>query len=58
MKRYATVSLPRRLCDDIARFIEEVGYWTSVGSFVREAAIDKLYAERAKWKAISEDAEG
>lgn len=54
MKRYQTVSIPKRLADDIASFIEEIGYWTSVGSFVREAAIEKLHVERLKQREIME----
>jgi len=58
MTRYTTVSLPRRLGDDIARLIEEIGYWPSVGSFVREACIEKLHAERMKRGAATQEAEG
>lgn len=58
MSRYSTVSIPRRLADDIIKFIDERGYWTSVGSFVREAAIEKLHAERARLRAVREEAEG
>ena len=32
----------------------EIGYWPSLGSFIREAAIEKLYSERMKQKAMKE----
>ena len=44
--KYKTVSLPSRLTDDIQELIDEFGYWPSLGSFVREAAIEKLKRER------------
>jgi len=43
---YRTVSLPRRLADDIQEFMDEFGYWPSLGAFVREAALEKLRRER------------
>lgn len=54
MTTYATVSIPKRLADDIRALIDESGYWTSIGSFVRDAAIDKLYKERVRWEAVRE----
>lgn len=41
-----TVSIPRRLAEDIQKLIDELGYWPSVSSFMREAAIIKLRHER------------
>lgn len=58
MKKYRTVSIPKPLGDDITRFIEELGYWPSVGSFVREAVVEKLYMERSRWKTLIEEDEG
>ena len=43
---YKTVSLPRRLADDIQEIMDEFGYWPSLGAFVREAALEKLRRER------------
>jgi len=54
MTEYRTVSIPRSLAEDVAKFVEEVGYWPSLSSFVREACHEKLYAERMKQKAIKE----
>ena len=58
MTEYRTVSIPRPLADDVAEFMEDVGYWPSLSSFVREACHEKLYAERIMQKAINEEAEG
>ena len=54
MSKYATISIPRRLADDIKQFMEETGYWTSIGSFVREAAIQKLHVERERRRKEAE----
>lgn len=43
---YKTVSIPKRLADDIKEVIDEFGYWPSLGSFVREAALEKMKRER------------
>lgn len=43
---WKTVSIPRRLADDIQDIIDEFGYWPSIGSFVREAALEKIRKER------------
>lgn len=45
-KKYRTVSLPTGIADDIEELIEKLGYWPSVGAFVREATI-KMVTE---WK--------
>jgi len=43
---YKTVSLPRRLAEDIQEIIDEFGYWPSMGAFVREGALEKMRRER------------
>jgi len=40
--RYRTVSLPRGLADDVQEPVDEFGYWSGLGAFVREAALEKL----------------
>lgn len=45
-KKYRTVSLPTGITDDIEKLIEERRYWPSVGSFVREACLEKIRSER------------
>ncbi len=49
---YRTVSLPRPLADDIQKFIEQYGYWNSIGAFVREAAVAKLKKERRELEFV------
>jgi len=58
MNKYRTVSIPRPLADDVAKFLEEVGYWPSLSSFIREACHEKLYVERLKQRTINKGAEG
>ena len=58
MTEYRTASIPKPLTDDIAKFIEEVGYWPSLSSFVREACHEKLYVEYLKQNIIHREAEG
>ncbi len=44
--QYRTVSLPKPLAEDILTLIEELGYWPSLGAFVREASLEKMKKER------------
>jgi len=44
--KYATVSLPKGLTDEIDMLIEELGFWPSRGAFVREATLEKVRAEQ------------
>lgn len=44
-RKYRTVSIPRGITDDVEKLIEELSYWPSVSSFVREATLEKL-----KWE--------
>ena len=52
--KYVTVSIPEAMAKDIDRLMEEVGYWPSRGAFVREACMDKIWAERQKLKELNE----
>ena len=52
--KYVTVSIPVGIARDIDRLIEELGYWPSRGAFVREACIEKIWAERRKLKELRE----
>lgn len=40
--KWKTVSMPRDLAEDIKAVIAELGYWPSLGAFIREAALEKL----------------
>ena len=44
--KYRTVSLPTGITDEIEHLIDELGYWPSVSSFVREASLEKIKTER------------
>ncbi len=44
--KYRTVSIPTGITDDVEKLIEELRYWPSVSSFVREATLEKLKVER------------
>ena len=46
MNDYSTVTFPKALIKEIKKLIEEVGYWPSVASFVREASIARLFEAR------------
>ena len=52
--RYATISLPVRLIEEIEHIVETVGYWPTKTDFVREAVVEKL--ERF-WKEQEEQEE-
>jgi Arc/MetJ-type ribon-helix-helix transcriptional regulator len=43
--KYRTVSIPTGITDEIERLIEELRYWPSVSSFVREATLEKIKVE-------------
>ena len=40
--RFATISLPVRLIEEIERIVERFGYWPTKTSFVHEAVLEKL----------------
>ncbi len=44
--KYRTVSLPKGITDEVEKLIEELRYWPSISSFVREATLEKLKVER------------
>ena len=46
--KYATISIPRGVADAIDELIEELRYWPSRGSFVREACLDKIRDEQKR----------
>lgn len=51
---WTTVSIPRPLAEDIRKFVDAVGYWPSVGAFIREACITKMEMERERLRANAE----
>ena len=55
--KYVTVSIPEGIAKDIDKLIEELGYWPSRGAFVREACMEKIWAERRKLKELRESTE-
>jgi Arc/MetJ-type ribon-helix-helix transcriptional regulator len=50
--KYVTVSIPRGIANDIDRLIQELGYWPSKSSFVREACLEKIWSERRKIREL------
>ncbi len=53
--KYRTASIPRRLAEDVQELMDELGYWPSLGSFVREATLEKLKRERQSPRKIVEE---
>jgi Arc/MetJ-type ribon-helix-helix transcriptional regulator len=49
--QYTSVSLSGRLVEEIDRVIEELGFWPSRSTFVREACLEKIKRERQDAKA-------
>jgi Arc/MetJ-type ribon-helix-helix transcriptional regulator len=50
---YVTVSIPTAIADEIDKLIEQLGYWPSRSSFVREACLEKIRLEKKRAKEIS-----
>lgn len=50
--KYVTVSIPRGIARDIDSLIQELGYWPSKSSFVREAWLEKIWSERKKIREL------
>jgi len=50
--KYATVSIPSGISDEIAKLIEELGYWPSVSSFAREACLEKIEKEKKRLREL------
>ena len=46
--KYVTVSIPRAVADRIDYYVENLGYWPSRSSFVREAVLEKFNKESQK----------
>ncbi len=46
--KYRTVSIPKGITDEVEKLIEELQFWPSISSFVREATLTKLRVERAR----------
>ena len=53
-KGYVTISLPKAISDAVDELIDELGYWPSRGSFVREATLEKIREERKLLKELRE----
>jgi Arc/MetJ-type ribon-helix-helix transcriptional regulator len=53
--KYVTVSIPRGIAKDIDGLIQELGYWPSKSSFVREACLEKIWSERKKLRELRDD---
>jgi len=52
--KYATISLPIGISDEIDELIEGLGYWPSRGAFVREACLTKIREEKRWLKELRE----
>jgi Arc/MetJ-type ribon-helix-helix transcriptional regulator len=46
--KYVTVSIPKAVADRIDYYVENLGYWPSRSSFVREAVLEKFTRENGK----------
>ncbi|MEM1582451.1 MAG: hypothetical protein QXK89_08090 [Candidatus Bathyarchaeia archaeon] len=46
--KFGVVSIPVGILEEVDRLIEEIGYWPSRSSFVREACIEKIERERKR----------
>lgn len=52
---FSAVSVPIPILEEIDKLIEELGYWPSRSSFVREACLEKIEYERDRLKKLKED---
>ena len=52
--KYVTVSIPRPIAERIDFFIDELGYWPSRSSFVREACLEKFKREMERLNNMRE----
>lgn len=52
---FSAVSVPTPILEEIDKLIEELGYWPSRSSFVREACLEKIDYERERLKKLKED---
>jgi len=46
--KYATISLPIGITDEIDQLIKAFGFWPSRGAFVREACLEKIRDEQKR----------
>jgi len=51
---FSAVSVPLPILEKIDKLIEELGYWPSRSSFVREACLEKIQRERERLKRLKE----
>jgi len=51
-RKFRSVSLPTGVLEAIDALIEELGYWPSRSSFVREACLEKLRREESRLKEL------
>jgi Arc/MetJ-type ribon-helix-helix transcriptional regulator len=51
-RKFRSVSLPTGVLEAIDALIEELGYWPSRSSFVREACLEKLRREASRLKEL------
>lgn len=56
--KYVTVSIPRAVAEKIDYLIDELGYWPSRGSFVREACLEKIRVEMQRLEDLRDATEG
>ena len=56
--KYVTVSIPRAVAEKIDYLIDELGYWPSRGSFVREACLEKIRVEMQRLVDLRDTTEG
>ena len=54
--RYVTVSIPKAIAEGIDQLIEELGYWPSRSSFVREACLEKIRSETLRLRELRDSA--
>ena len=50
--RYVTVSIPKAIAAKIDVIIDELGYWPSRSSFVREACLEKISVEERRLREL------
>ena len=53
-QRYASISLPMGIVKEIDWLIDELRYWPSRGSFVREACLEKIREEQKRLMDLRE----
>jgi len=53
-RKFGSVSLPTGILEAIDALIEELRYWPSRSSFVREACLEKIRRERDRLKELKD----